>query len=310
MTVANIIWKPSVAAASTANVAGTFADVNLGVGDTITSTSGAALVVDTYTMVLGNRVLLKNQTAGLQNGVYTLTQAPVAGIISATTTIVQPTSGTLKNGTYLGVVLTGGSGSGAQATVVVAGNAVTGVYVSPPAGSGYTAGDVLTFNANGDGFGNGGTVTVGTVDTFGGGILTTTTFTQPTSGKVTNGTYGLFPLTGGTGTGAVGTITIAGGVVTSVVITNPGSGYATGALGFSGTINTPTQGLGTGGTVNVSAVTFTPWILTRSSDANFAQQIEAMAAFIGNGSQAQKAWVQNNLNVTLDTSALTFVELV
>lgn len=286
-----------------------------GPNDTITATNGSSLVIDGYTVNLFDRVLLKNQTAGLQNGVYKLTQKNVAGEVATFGTITQPTSGTIKNGTYF-VAATGGTGTGAVLLVQVSSNTVQYIAVAQP-GLGYTSGDTLTYNANGQGFGNSGTATVGTVTVWpeagnSGGIESISAFTQPTSAKVQDGTYGLFPLTGGTGTGATANITISGGVVTSVVLVNAGSGYSVGdTLGFSGTTNTATQGLGTGGTVAVTTITFTPFVLTRTSDANFGSQVEAMAAFVGGGStQDQTAWVQNTLAVTMDTTSLTFVELV
>ena len=598
MPVSNLIWKsPNVAAASTVNVVGTFADPNTGPGDTLTASGVGVLTLDGYTPVLNDRVLLKNQTAGLQNGIYSFTQVPVAGIIatigaivqptsgtiptgtfqgiiltggtgsgaratvvtsggsiSTTGTITQPTGGTITNGTYTAVPLTGGSGSGAQATLVVAGGgpsinlatAVTygviasstitnngattitgnlaltpgssvtgaptvtgtsnidnpaavqaksdaqsaytygqaltpfttipaelggtspapGIYqftggaasittaltltgsatsvwifqiastltsagagnvvltggalaknvywlvgtnatlgasstfngtlianatitvgtsatvtghlfslttavnldtntvTATPAGTvsvgsvtsvtitaagtgylvgdilgftraglgtggtvtltgvaddvtqvnvtnpgaGYTIGDVLTYNAIGQGFGNGGTVTVGTVNTSatnGGGILTTTGFTQPLNNFVTNGNYQI-SLTGGTGIGAIANITVVGGVVTSIVIINPGTGYlSTDVLGFSG------GGLGTGGTIALSTITFTPWVLERSSDANLAFQVEGMAAWVANGStQIKTVWTQTVLSVIIDTTPLVFTQYI
>jgi hypothetical protein len=48
-----------------------------------------------------------------------------------------------NNGTYTDVALTGGSGSGAEATIVVAGNTVTSVTITEP-GTGYKAGDTLS----------------------------------------------------------------------------------------------------------------------------------------------------------------------
>lgn len=64
------------------------------------------------------------------------------------------------NATYNNVPLTGGTGAGAQATVVVAGGAVTTVTVTA-AGSGYLVGDVLSAsNANLGGAGAGFTDTV------------------------------------------------------------------------------------------------------------------------------------------------------
>src|SRR5271157_5197230 len=123
MTVANIVWKPSIAAASTANVVGLFVDANTGPNDTLTASSNAVLTLDTYTPVFNDRVLLKNQTAGLQNGVYALTQANVSGMIGTNAigtvgNVSQPT-GVVTPGTYTLVSLTGGHGVGAQATITV-----------------------------------------------------------------------------------------------------------------------------------------------------------------------------------------------
>lgn len=69
---------------------------------------------------------------------------------------ITPGSGYTNNGTYTNVSLTGGSGSGAKATIVVAGNAVTGVTITTP-GSGYKAGDIVsaaasTIGTSGSGF--------------------------------------------------------------------------------------------------------------------------------------------------------------
>ena len=58
------------------------------------------------------------------------------------------TAGTgYTNGTYTNVQLTGGSGAGAFATVVVAGGVVTSVTITQP-GQGYTVGDSLGFPAS------------------------------------------------------------------------------------------------------------------------------------------------------------------
>lgn len=79
----------------------------------------------------------------------------VAGIILEFGKLVAG-SGYTNNGTYTNVALTGGSGSGAKATIVVAGNAVTGVTITDK-GTGYKDGDVLSAAAanigtNGSGF--------------------------------------------------------------------------------------------------------------------------------------------------------------
>lgn len=68
------------------------------------------------------------------------------------------------NGTYTGVALTGGSGAGAVATIVVAGNVVTTVTITTN-GNYYCAGDVLTCaNTAIGGTGSGWSVVVATVD--------------------------------------------------------------------------------------------------------------------------------------------------
>ena len=79
------------------------------------------------------------------------------------------TTGTLvggslyTNGTYTTVTLTGGSGSGAKATIVVSGAAVTSVTITT-AGNGYVVGDTLSATAASiGGTGSGFTVKVGTV---------------------------------------------------------------------------------------------------------------------------------------------------
>lgn len=72
-------------------------------------------------------------------------------------------SGYTGAGTYTNVPLTGGGGSGAKATVVVAGGAVTSVTITDP-GSGYAAGNSLSAaNSNLGGAGTGFAILVGTI---------------------------------------------------------------------------------------------------------------------------------------------------
>ena len=67
--------KKSVDFASTANVAGTY---NNGAG-TITAGSNGALSMDGGSPAIGQRVLLKDQTDSVQNGIYSVTTAGNAG---------------------------------------------------------------------------------------------------------------------------------------------------------------------------------------------------------------------------------------
>lgn len=94
-----------------------------------------ATVLQFYPITLASATLvyLKYPTAGVYG--YTLNG------ITATNTLV---AGTLYTaGTYTGVNLTGGAGTGAKATIVVSGGGVTSVTITT-AGNGYVVGDVLS----------------------------------------------------------------------------------------------------------------------------------------------------------------------
>lgn len=86
--------KDEVQAASTTNIDGTYtpgstgADGGAGVGATFAVTATGALVIDGVTLVLNDRVLLKNQTTGTQNGIYRVSTAgtvSVAPVLTRTT---------------------------------------------------------------------------------------------------------------------------------------------------------------------------------------------------------------------------------
>lgn len=60
--------------ATTSNLTATYANGTAGVGATLTNSgTQVALVIDGVTLVVGNRVLVKDQATGLQNGIYTVT---------------------------------------------------------------------------------------------------------------------------------------------------------------------------------------------------------------------------------------------
>jgi hypothetical protein len=125
-------------------------------------------------------------------------------------TLNAPSGGTnYGDGTYTNVSLTGGTGSGAKATIVVSLGTVTSVTLTDR-GINYTAADSLSAAVTDlGGFTNG-------VDTIG----------AITGGSnYTNGTFTNVSLTGGTGTGAKATIVVSGNSVTSVTITTKGNGY-------------------------------------------------------------------------------------
>ena len=66
--------KPSTRVATTANLAATYANGTAGVGATLTNSgTQAAFAVDGVTPTTNDRVLVKDQTAAAQNGIYVLT---------------------------------------------------------------------------------------------------------------------------------------------------------------------------------------------------------------------------------------------
>lgn len=73
-TVSNQTFHTGSAAASTANLTATYNNGTAGVGATLTNSGvQAAFVIDGYTASLSDRILIKDQTTGAQNGIYTVT---------------------------------------------------------------------------------------------------------------------------------------------------------------------------------------------------------------------------------------------
>jgi hypothetical protein len=91
-----------------------------------------------------------------------INQFTFTGLILTLNTLVGGT--TYTNGTYTNVTLTGGSGSGAKATIVVAGNTVTTVTLTT-AGNGYVVGNTLSATAASiGGTGSGFSINVATIN--------------------------------------------------------------------------------------------------------------------------------------------------
>ena len=65
--------KDSVRATTTANLAAAYNNGTNGVGATLTGDSNGAIAVDGISPTTGDRILVKNQTATAQNGIYTVT---------------------------------------------------------------------------------------------------------------------------------------------------------------------------------------------------------------------------------------------
>ena len=71
--------KDSVRVATTANLSATYDNGTGGVGATLTADSNGAISVDGVTLSSGDRVLVKDQSTGTQNGIYSVTTVGDAG---------------------------------------------------------------------------------------------------------------------------------------------------------------------------------------------------------------------------------------
>ena len=81
-TASGLDLKDSCHAATTAALAAvTYSNGSSGVGATLTANANGALTVDGQTMVANERVLVKDQAAGLQNGIYTVTATGSGGAV-------------------------------------------------------------------------------------------------------------------------------------------------------------------------------------------------------------------------------------
>ena len=173
-------------------------------GETITLASGSGSIPTTTKIVniVGLTVTVDNPVT-LYGGGGVLTGALTGG------------SGYALALTFTQVALSGGTGSGVLATLVVTAGAVSSVTITS-AGLNYSVGDILTVpQTAGTAWLGGGTFSTGAGGNDGNGY--------------TAGTYTGQAMTGGSGTGMIATIVVGGTTkVTSVTITNPGTGYKVG----------------------------------------------------------------------------------
>ena len=65
--------KPSARAATTANLSATYSNGSAGVGATLTASSNGAITMDGVSPVVNDRILVKDQTAPAQIGIYVVT---------------------------------------------------------------------------------------------------------------------------------------------------------------------------------------------------------------------------------------------
>lgn len=243
-------FHDGVTVATTANVAFTYtagsagADGGTGVGATLINPSVGVVTIDTKALVLGDRVLFKNQSTALQNGIYTVTTAGTGGvacILTRSTDYDNHIAGQVMAGDFVFVAL----GSANITTTWVQSNTgtsttpVNGIklgtdslaYTQFGAGSTYTAGNGISLASSAFSFAplSTGGLTVG-------GVGATAAILLPTnSGLGTSGTG----LAVGAGTG----ITVTTGTV-NIDTTVVARKYST-TLATSATSYTVTHNLGT-----------------------------------------------------------------
>ena len=180
----------------------TYNNGSSGVGATLTATANAALTVDSVAVTVGQRILVKNQVAGLQNGVYDVTQTGSgAAPFILTRSTDYNTGGTgynqVNTGDYLFIQLgtTNANSSWVQTTLqpITIGTTAL-VFTQFSAGvTSYTAGTGLTLSVNQFSITNTG-VTSGT---YGSGAIIPV-FAVNAQGQLTSVTNTAIVVSGGT----------------------------------------------------------------------------------------------------------------
>ncbi len=117
--------KASAHVATTAALpACTYNNGSSGVGATLTADANGALTIDSHAMNAGEFVLVKNQAAGLQNGIYTVTSAGAADAPFILTRRADADSGTeLSSGSF--VFVEQGTANGSTGWVLSTSGAIT-----------------------------------------------------------------------------------------------------------------------------------------------------------------------------------------
>jgi hypothetical protein len=254
-----------VSAASTANLTSTYSNGSSGVGATLTNAGSlAAFSIDGYSASLGDRILIKNQTTGSQNGVYTVTtlgSGAVAWVLTRATDFNTVGTGTgyIESGAYFFV--SSGTANASSSWVMTTPSPITVgttslTFTQFSASSGYTAGTGLSLVGNQFSITNSGVTasTYGSVSQV--PVIAINNQGQITSSTNTNIAIDANQVTTGTlpvARGGTGTTTSTGSgnnvLSTSPTLVTPNLGTPTSAVLTNATglpISTGVSGLGTG----------------------------------------------------------------
>ena len=247
-TVSNTTFHAASAAATTANLTATYNNGTAGVGATLTNSGvQAAFAVDGYTASLNDRILVKDQTTGAQNGIYTVT---TVGTILTNWVLTRATDfntvGTGPNYIETGAstFVNGGTTYGSTSWVMnTTGTITVGstslVWVQTSSSGNITVTAPITKTGN--------TIGLGTVGVANGGTgLTSLTayavlYAASTSsvGQISPSTTG-YPLlsTGASTAPAFGQLSLTAGVTGTLPVGNGGTGsattFTTGSVVFAG----------------------------------------------------------------------------
>ena len=292
-------------ATATTLPANTYNNGTSGVGATLTATANGALVVDSYTFVsptdVGKRVLVKNEAAGANNGVYTVTQVGSASLPYILTRATDyDTSGTGINEIDIGdllLVLSGTVNANTswvqQTPLPITVGTTALVFIQFAAVQTYTAGTGLSLITNQFSITN-----IGTAGTYG-SATQTPVLTTNAQGQVTG-------VTNTTITPAVGSITGLGTGVATFLATPSSANLAaavtdetgTGALVFATSPTLVTPILGTPQSGNFSTGTFT-WPTFNQNTTGTASNVTGIVAVANGGTGTATPALVAGTNVSI-----------
>ena len=265
--------------------ANTYNNGSSGVGATLTATANAALVVDSVTVTSGQRILVKNESAGANNGVYTVTQVGSGALPYILTRATDyDTSGTGTNEIDIGdllLVISGTTNANTswvqQTPLPITVGTTSIVFIQFAAVQTYTAGTGLTLATNQFSITN-----TGTAGTYGSATQVPVLVTNA-QGQVTS-------VTNTTVTPAVGSITGLGTGVSTFLATPSSANLAaavtdetgSGALVFATSPSLVTPVLGTPTSGNFSTGSFT-WPTFNQNTTGTAANVTGTVAVANGG---------------------------